>query len=237
MKTVAPLLLLACLACRSVAHDDAEHSIAAIVDEQEAAWNRGDIEGFMKSGYLQSPLLTFFSGGEDTRGFDPVLERYSKRYKSEGAEMGRLAFTKLEVVPLGDDFALARGRWDLDFDKQKDVGGLFSLVFRHPSDGWRIVHDHTSVGSAAAETSSLYVKDLVRIVAIFRDIDTPANSFVQVRYLPDAGANTWSARLHTGDALSPQHPGIVLEAIGEDTARFKFTDGRAPETVATGASG
>jgi ketosteroid isomerase-like protein len=59
--------------------------------------------------------------------------------------MGHLAFTKLEVVPLADDVSLARGRWDLDFASEKDVGGLFSLVFRRTDHGWRIVHDHTSV--------------------------------------------------------------------------------------------
>lgn len=116
-----------------------------IVREQEAAWNRGDIVGFMKAGYLNSPDLTFFSGGSDTRGFEPVLTRYSKRYKSEGKEMGRLAFTKLEVVVIEDDVSLARGRWDLDFERDKDVGGLFTLVFHRSEHGWRIVHDHTSV--------------------------------------------------------------------------------------------
>lgn len=145
MKALAPILLLACLACRSVPNADADRSIQSIVHEQEAAWNRGDIDGFMSAGYLRSADLTFFSGGSVTHGYEPVLARYTKRYKAEGKEMGRLAFTQLEVVPLGDDCALARGRWDLDFEKEKDVGGLFSLVFRRTSDGWRIVHDHTSV--------------------------------------------------------------------------------------------
>lgn len=113
--------------------------------EQEAAWNRGDVEGFMGAGYWRSAELTFFSGGDDTRGFEPVLARYLKRYKSSGAEMGRLAFTQLEVVQLADDCAIARGRWDLDFAATPDVGGLFTLVFRRFSTGWRIVHDHTSV--------------------------------------------------------------------------------------------
>jgi hypothetical protein len=97
------ILLVACCACRAGSHDGANGAVVAIIHQQEAAWNRGDIEGFMKAGYLQSPDLTFFSGGSDTRGFDPVLARYLKRYKAEGKEMGHLAFTKLEVVPLADD--------------------------------------------------------------------------------------------------------------------------------------
>ncbi len=150
MRTAALLAIVLCSACRTVCTDDAAHSVDTgsiehVVREQEAAWNRGDIDGFMRAGYLRSAELTFYSGGSVTHGFDPVLARYTKRYKSEGKEMGKLAFTKLEVLPLADDVALARGRWDLDFAAEKDVGGLFSLVFRRTSDGWRIVHDHTSV--------------------------------------------------------------------------------------------
>jgi ketosteroid isomerase-like protein len=145
MKLPALLLLFLCLACHAVPHDGSDRSVATIIHEQQAAWNRGDIEGFMTTGYWRSPDLTFFSGGSDTRGFDPVLARYMKRYKSEGKETGCLAFTKLEVVVLADDAALARGRWDLDFENEKDVGGLFSLVFRRTEHGWRIVHDHTSI--------------------------------------------------------------------------------------------
>jgi beta-aspartyl-peptidase (threonine type) len=145
MKSLALLLLFACASCRSTGGGDATSSIESIVRAQEAAWNRGDIEGFMSAGYMRSADLTFFSGGSVTHGFEPVLARYTKRYKAEGKEMGRLAFTALEVVTLAGECALARGRWDLDFAKEKDVGGLFSLVFKRTGDGWRIVHDHTSV--------------------------------------------------------------------------------------------
>lgn len=145
MKFLALFILLACASCRSTAGGDATSSIESIVRAQEAAWNRGDVEGFMSAGYVRSADLTFFSGGSVTHGFEPVLARYTKRYKAEGKEMGRLAFTALEVIPLSGECALARGRWDLDFEKEKDVGGLFSLVFKRTRDGWRIVHDHTSV--------------------------------------------------------------------------------------------
>ena len=124
---------------------DAAASIATIVHAQESAWNRGDVAGFMGAGYWRSPDLTFYSGGSVTHGFEPVLARYVRRYQGEGKEMGQLSFTQLEVVQLAPDCALARGRWDLDFASEKDVGGLFSLVFRRLDEGWRIVHDHTSV--------------------------------------------------------------------------------------------
>jgi len=131
--------------CRTVRHGVDTHTIESIVREQEAAWNRGDVRGFMTAGYWNSPDMTFYSGGDVTRGFEPVLARYVERYQSDGAEMGRLSFTDVDVLPWADDVAIARGRWALDFEKQADVGGLFTLVFVRLSDGWRIVHDHTSV--------------------------------------------------------------------------------------------
>lgn len=134
-----------CAACTSTGRAADPRSIEAVVRAQEAAWNRGDIEAFMSEGYWNSPDLTFYSGGDVTHGFEPVLARYVKRYKSGGAEMGTLSFTDVEVLPLAKDAAVARGRWALDFERQPDVGGLFTLVFRRTPDGWRIVHDHTSV--------------------------------------------------------------------------------------------
>ena len=58
--------------------------------------------------------------------------------------MGRLAFTGLEVVMLGPDAALARGRFQLSMSDGKRPTGLFTLILRKRPEGWRIVHDHTS---------------------------------------------------------------------------------------------
>lgn len=124
---------------------DTRADILAVMRAQEAAWNRGDLAAFMELGYWNSPELTFFSGGEVSRGFDEMLARYRRNYEAPGKERGTLAFTQLEVVPLANDAALARGRWDLDYANQSDVGGLFTLALRLTPDGWRIVHDHTSV--------------------------------------------------------------------------------------------
>jgi len=96
-----------------------------VLHAQSEAWNRGDVDAFMAAGYWPSPELTFYSQGSVTRGYDAVLERYRKRYKSEGAEMGHLEFSAIEVQPLGAGAACARGRWDLSFGAKPPVGGLF----------------------------------------------------------------------------------------------------------------
>jgi beta-aspartyl-peptidase (threonine type) len=119
-----------------------EDAVRQVLDAQVAAWNRGDLDAFM-AGYWQSPELTFFSGPDRTSGWQATLERYRKRYQSEGKEMGRLTFSDVNVEMLGPDAALVRGGWRVEQSKET-LGGLFTLIFRRTLDGWRIVHDHTS---------------------------------------------------------------------------------------------
>jgi beta-aspartyl-peptidase (threonine type) len=120
----------------------AETAIRQVLDAQVAAWNKGDLESFM-TGYWQSPELSFFSGGDKTRGWQATLERYRKRYQAEGQEMGKLTFSDLDIQLLGPDSAVVRGRFQLERSKDKP-SGLFTLIFKRLPEGWRIVHDHTS---------------------------------------------------------------------------------------------
>ena len=142
------LALLPLGACKCAPAGDAKGEVLAVLQAQSAAWNRGDVDAFMAAGYWPSAELTFYSQGSVTHGYDAVLERYRKRYKSEGAEMGRLEFSAIEVRPLGERTALARGRWDLSFAAKPPVGGLFTLLLERLPQGWRVVHDHTSVDAA-----------------------------------------------------------------------------------------
>jgi len=135
-------------ACKCAPAGDPGAEVLAVLQAQSAAWNRGDVEAFMAAGYWPSPELTFYSQGSVTHGYDAVLARYRKRYQSEGAEMGQLEFSAIEVQPLGECAAFARGRWDLRFAAKPPVGGLFTLLFKHLPQGWRVVHDHTSVDAA-----------------------------------------------------------------------------------------
>ena len=124
-------------------------AIYRVLDLQVAAWNRGDLEGYM-AGYWKSEQLTFFSGGTVTLGWDATLARYRKRYQSAGeASMGKLDFSQLEVEPLSAQSAMVRGHWHLVMSDGKtpdgkQLGGLFTLILRRLPEGWRIVHDHTS---------------------------------------------------------------------------------------------
>jgi ketosteroid isomerase-like protein len=137
------LIVLAKEAVVSRTPQSSEAEIRAVLTAQVAAWNEGKLEAFM-DGYWRSPELSFFSGGRKLAGWDATLERYRKTYQSEGKEMGKLDFSDLEIQMLADKAALVRGRWRLRMNDGKELGGLYTLIFRRFDNGWKIVHDHTS---------------------------------------------------------------------------------------------
>jgi ketosteroid isomerase-like protein len=119
----------------------AEAAIRKVMETQAAAWNRGDIDGFM-DGYWRSEKLTFVSGTNVTRGWQQTLDRYKKSYDTR-AKMGTLTFGDLEITVLSKDAAVVLGSWSLAREKD-NPHGKFTLIFRKFKQGWRVVMDHTS---------------------------------------------------------------------------------------------
>jgi ketosteroid isomerase-like protein len=140
-----PIIFAAPGICGEPNDADAEKkAIQKVLDDQVAAWNKGDLEGFM-AGYWKSDELSFFSGKDKTLGWRATLERYRKRYQAEGKEMGKLTFSELQIDLLGSDAAYVRARWQVVM-KKETLQGLFTVIFKKTADGWRVVHDHTSQG-------------------------------------------------------------------------------------------
>jgi beta-aspartyl-peptidase (threonine type) len=138
--------VIAALAISGVGQDAGDAGPAAIrkvIADQQAAWNRQDLEGFM-AGYWNSPELTFFSGAHESRGWQAALDRYKKNYQGAGHEMGKLEFANLQIELLGTDAAFVRGEFHLTMSDGKTPHGLFTLVFRKFPQGWKIVHDHSA---------------------------------------------------------------------------------------------
>ena len=120
---------------------DAAAEIRAVMNAQVAAWNRGDIDGFME-GYARSNATEFVSGDKITRGWQTVRDRYLKKYDSR-EKMGTLTFSDIKITSLSSETAIVLGRWQLARKSDKPHG-VFTLLFRRTLAGWRIVHDHTS---------------------------------------------------------------------------------------------
>jgi ketosteroid isomerase-like protein len=115
--------------------------IQSVLNAQQDAWNRGDIDAFM-NGYAQSASTVFVSEDEVRRGWETVRDRYRIRY-SDGAKMGTLSFSDIEITMLSSDAAVVLGLWRLK-RANDEPHGRFTLIFKRLPEGWRIVHDHTS---------------------------------------------------------------------------------------------
>lgn len=132
------LLTVAGLA-RATAPDD---GIRAVLSAQRAAWNRGDLEAFMR-GYWNDANVVFTSGGRVRRGWEAALEAYQAHYGSSKTSMGHLEFSDLEIHFLAADAAWVLGNWRLT-GGEADSSGVFTLVFRRIDGNWKIVMDHSS---------------------------------------------------------------------------------------------
>ena len=112
-----------------------------MMEAQQMAWNRGDIEAFME-GYDRGETTTFVSGDQLINGWQTVLDRYKRQYGSRD-EMGTLTFADLTIKPITPVLALADGRWQLK--RANDMPhGRFTLLFRRINNNWRIIHDTTT---------------------------------------------------------------------------------------------
>jgi ketosteroid isomerase-like protein len=138
LRLAAVLLLMVAVA---PAKQKSEEAIRAVLEAQVAAWNRGDIPGFM-DGYWRSEETVFISGDSVTRGWQATLDRYKKGYDTR-EKMGALAFSDLDIKLIDKKNAVVIGRWALQREKD-NPRGRFTLIFRKFKEGWRVVHDHTS---------------------------------------------------------------------------------------------
>lgn len=131
------------LSCASSAeHSDEEQAaIRAIMDQQEACWNQGDLECFMV-GYWPSDSLMYIGSSGITYGYDNALARYQRNYPDR-ANMGNLTFTIVTLDRLSSDAYHMVGKWALKREVG-DIGGHFTLLFRKIDGEWVIVKDHSS---------------------------------------------------------------------------------------------
>jgi ketosteroid isomerase-like protein len=137
------LVLSACVSAPEPAKngDQIAQEVRAVMESQQAAWNRGDIEGFME-GYDRAETTTFVSGDQLISGWQTVLDRYKQQYSSR-EQMGTLNFAELTIKPISPFLALADGRWHLT-RAIDSPHGRFTLLFSRINNNWRIIHDTTT---------------------------------------------------------------------------------------------
>lgn len=118
-------------------------AIAGVLDRQVSAWNHADLASYM-DGYARTPQLVFTSGGDIRRGWQDAFDHYQARYATNPGAMGTLAFRVDTIDPVGAGGAVVLGTWELTGGAHP-ARGVFTLVFERRPEGWRIIHDHTSV--------------------------------------------------------------------------------------------
>lgn len=137
------LSLLLCLFINSSAQitESDEYKIRTILFEQTQAWNKHDLESFMK-GYWKHDSLVFIGSRGLTYGYQTVLDNYKKSYSSP-EKMGQLKFTLKQLSPLGKDYYLVIGQWDI-VRPEGNLSGHFSLTWKKIEGEWKIIADHSS---------------------------------------------------------------------------------------------
>ena len=116
--------------------------IADLVKRQFAAWNRHDIDGYMKV-FWGSPLLIFAVEDEVWVGWDQVKANLAQEY-SDRERMGNSILERLQTNMVSAEVALTVEWWSIMFGATK-VRGFTTSTWHKFSNGWRIIEGHTSV--------------------------------------------------------------------------------------------
>jgi len=142
MKRILSFFIVSMLIAGSIqGQSKDEKAILKLLSEQDAAWNSGDLEGFMK-GYWKSDSLMFIGKSGITYGWQKTLDNYKKGYPDTAA-MGKLNFEYIEMKQLSVNYFFVVGKWHLT----RTIGnldGVFTLLLRKINNVWVIVKDHSS---------------------------------------------------------------------------------------------
>ncbi len=118
-----------------------EKAIRELMDRQSSAWNKGDLDNFMK-GYWANDSLMFVGKSGITYGYKATLENYKKGYPDKTA-MGELNFTLIKIDKLSSEYIFVVGKWHLK-RTIGDLQGHFNLLFQKINNKWVIIVDHSS---------------------------------------------------------------------------------------------
>ena len=116
----------------------AKAAIAKVMNDQESAWNNGNLEDFMQ-GYWKSDSLKFYGSNGLTKGWQNTLDNYKKGYPTK-AESGVLNFVINDVSKIEGDNYWVMGEYHLKRDVG-DADGVFIIIFKMINGEWKIIAD------------------------------------------------------------------------------------------------
>lgn len=113
-------------------------AVAKVVLAQEDAWNKGDLNAYLAF-YKDAPDTQAILNGP-VRGLAGIRASMHDTFPNSSS-MGTLEQTDVTVRALGDDFALALGKYRLTRPHKNggDASGSFTEVFEKTTAGWRVI--------------------------------------------------------------------------------------------------
>lgn len=142
-RIAAALLLAAALPAAGGAGDwtDEDRAIREVVAGMQAAWNRGDFEGYM-AGFL-NPDVVFVSRGRFQRDWQGTLDHYVTDYGSAPGVRGTLCFYDIRIERLADDAAQLISRYHLAREAEPQYG-INTRLMRKVGGRWVVALNHVS---------------------------------------------------------------------------------------------
>jgi uncharacterized protein (TIGR02246 family) len=138
--------LIAFLALAAATPQADRAAILATIDRMEAAWNRGDFNGYMAG--FKKPDVIFVSGGKFQDGWQGTLDHYVRDYGGSPERRGELHFYNMKVDLLGPDAAMLIGQYRL-IRASRITEGVNTRLFRKIKGKWLITVNHVSAYDVA----------------------------------------------------------------------------------------
>lgn len=112
--------------------------VTKVVLAQQHAWNDGNLDEYLK--YFKDAPDTTVMLNAPVHGLEAIRNSFRTNFPNK-ATMGTLEQTEVEVRELGENFALATGRYHLNRGKKEGgpVDGTFSEIMEKTPAGWRII--------------------------------------------------------------------------------------------------
>jgi len=117
--------------------------VVKVILAQRDAWNKGDLDAYL-SHYKNAPDTQAVLASL-VRGLDNIRAAYRLNFPNKES-MGDIEDSDVGVRALGDNFALATGRYHLNRSKKAGgpVEGTFTELFEKTSAGWQIIFSEST---------------------------------------------------------------------------------------------
>src|SRR5262245_44429296 len=127
-----------------------ETAIRALIARMEAAWNRGDFEGYMAG--FANPGVVFVSNGRIQDGWQGTLDHYVRDYGGSADRRGHLHFYDISIEQLAPDAAMLVSHYRLERPERAQEG-VNTRLMRKIDGRWVISLNHVSSYDPHAEAS------------------------------------------------------------------------------------